>query len=907
MRNLYLLFLLLIFGEHTLIAQDDSCIDPAKIDLTISCPQFYDPVCGCDGMTYKNNCVAEFKAGVIYWQPGPCDFYCIDTSLIVDPPVGCPNVYDPVCGCDGVTYYNSCDAQSLHGVKSWTYGACIPLCIDTCRIEANPICSEIYNPVCGCDGTTYDNPCIAEKTSGITTWTRGACISICVDTCLIRDSWPCPLVWDPVCGCNGVTYANECDAKYHAGVKSWHKGMCQALCIDTFYIDETFPCPEIYDPVCGCDGVTYDNECFAKYYNGIKQWTMGKCLEDCIDTDLIDPNMDCPDVWDPVCGCDGITYSNECDATYHNGVSYWTEGVCCIDQDLIDPNMGCPDVWDPVCGCDGITYSNVCDAKYHNGVSTWTQGVCCLDPSLIDPNMGCPDVWDPVCGCDGVTYSNVCDAQYHNGVTKWTVGICCIDPAQIDPNMGCPDNWDPVCGCDGVTYSNECDAKYHNGVTSWTLGECYTYCIDPSIINPLVDCTDIWDPVCGCDGNTYSNLCQANQSGITRWTIGECIQLCIDTCLIDPLAICTTQWDPVCGCDGETYSNECIAQSSGVRYWSSGECQLMCIDTCLIDPNMGCDDVWDPVCGCDGVTYSNECDAKYHSGVKSWTKGVCVDLCIDTSFIDITIPCPLAFIPVCGCDGVTYGNACEAKYYYGVKRWQAGRCMQACIDPTQYDPLVLCNNDYDPVCGCDGNTYINRCLAYQSGVTSWEDGACHCQDTLYVEAPIYSGIYESLNLTHSDQLIGSGKTVEFQSQQDVQLNPGFEVEQGATFLAHKDVCDAYGWSIGDITGQHLESINIYTTSPDAVLKFWLRKDISLCPNQAVKIEIRNVTTNMIMYSQIHEIADINGVLLTPFMEEFQITNASHINIITESINSSLPPNQQILCFTAGNIKFAIEY
>ncbi len=48
----------------------------------------------------------------------------------------------------------------------------------------------------------------------------------------------------------------------------------------------------------------------------------------------------------------------------------------------------------------------------------------------------------------------------------------CIDASLIDPNMGCVEIWAPVCGCNGVTYSNECYATYYGGVTSWTEGEC---------------------------------------------------------------------------------------------------------------------------------------------------------------------------------------------------------------------------------------------------------------------------------------------------------------------------------------------------------------------------------------------------------------------------------------------------
>lgn len=50
----------------------------------------------------------------------------------------------------------------------------------------------------------------------------------------------------------------------------------------------------------------------------------------------------------------------------------------------------------------------------------------------------------------------------------------CVDPAQIDSTMMCTLEWAPVCGCNGVTYGNDCEAQFFGGVTSWTEGECST-------------------------------------------------------------------------------------------------------------------------------------------------------------------------------------------------------------------------------------------------------------------------------------------------------------------------------------------------------------------------------------------------------------------------------------------------
>ena len=43
----------------------------------------------------------------------------------------------------------------------------------------------------------------------------------------------------------------------------------QDTCIDESKIDELGLCIEIYQPVCGCDGVTYPNICYASTFGGV--------------------------------------------------------------------------------------------------------------------------------------------------------------------------------------------------------------------------------------------------------------------------------------------------------------------------------------------------------------------------------------------------------------------------------------------------------------------------------------------------------------------------------------------------------------------------------------------------------------------------------------------------------------
>ena len=76
--------------------------------------------------------------------------------------------------------------------------------------------------------------------------------------------------------------------------------------------------------------------------------------------------------------------------------------------------------------------------------------------------------------------------------------------------------------------------------------------------------------------------------------------------------------------------------------------------------------------------------------------------------------CPNLFVPVCGSDGVTYGNACHSERR-GIRIDYAGMCEGQGRN---------CPRNYAPVCGLDGITYDNDCQLDNAGVDKAYAGAC---------------------------------------------------------------------------------------------------------------------------------------------------------------------------------------
>lgn len=270
-------------------------------DIPEACTLEFAPVCGCDDQTYGNACAAA-AAGVSVAREGACDA-----------PAPCGGLQGLACP-DG-QYCNHTDGSC--GAADQT-GECTAI---------PEVCTEEFAPVCGCDDRTYANACFAAA-AGVSVLHDGPCGQACGGPtdgvcpegsyCLFPEgdcgggevagecrtlSEVCPEIFAPVCGCDGMTYGNDCEAG-RAGVSVDHVGSCDGFCGGI----AGFPCPEgqfcqFEDGICG-DG---DQS--------------GTCA--------VVPEV-CTDEVNPVCGCDGVTYSNECHANAA-GISVRSAGECAVE------------------------------------------------------------------------------------------------------------------------------------------------------------------------------------------------------------------------------------------------------------------------------------------------------------------------------------------------------------------------------------------------------------------------------------------------------------------------------------------------------------------------------------------------------------------------------------------------